>query len=138
MSVGFDDGGREFHTTTAYTPHTHALPEILNGLSSLLDRQSERDAFVIAWSRNPEAYDLLFNRDGETVDFRVVEYPTTDRQEEECETVFAWQGNVREFCQAFHATFEQLYEDRDTDEFEFNWRQPFPYKEFEEFKRKLA
>ena len=23
-----------------------------------------------------------------------------------------------------------------TDEFEFNWRQPFPYREFEEFKEK--
>ena len=31
----------------------------------------------------------------------------------------------------------QLYEDRDTDEFEFNWRQPFPYKEFEDFKKRI-
>ena len=38
---------------------------------------------------------------------------------------------------AFAVTFDQLYDDRDTDEFEFNWRQPFPFKEFEEFKKRI-
>ncbi len=32
--------------------------------------------------------------------------------------------------------FIQLYEDRETDEFEFNWRQPFPHEEFEKFRHK--
>ena len=35
------------------------------------------------------------------------------------------------------AVAAQLYEDRETDEFEFNWRQPFPFEEFENFKSKL-
>ena len=34
---------------------------------------------------------------------------------------------------AFAETFEQLYADRDTDEFEFNWRQPFPIEAYRAF-----
>jgi len=54
MSVGFDNGENEFHTTTAHTPHSSALSEILNGLSSFLQSETERDEFIVAWSRNPE------------------------------------------------------------------------------------
>ena len=137
MSIGFDDGVSEFHTTTAHTPHSHALSDILRGLTSLLESKTDKDEFVIEWSRNPEAYDLRFRREGEIVYFQVIEYPTFNRLKAESETVFSYQGNVNEFCAAFAETFNQLYEDRDTDEFEFNWRQPFPFEEFEVFENKV-
>ncbi len=137
MSIGFDDGKSEFHTTTAYTPHSRALSEILNGLSSLVDAPSPKDVFKIEWSRNPEAYSLFFSRAEEIVFFQVVEYPTFNRLENEGEIVFSHQGNVTDFCKSFYHTFAQLYEDRETDEFEFNWRQPFPFEEFRNFENKL-
>lgn len=136
MSIGFDDGTSEFHTTTAYTPHSRALPEILRSLSSLIDAR-DHEMFEIEWSRNPEAYSLFFRRAEEVVFFQVVEYPTGNRLENEGEIVFTHHGNVRDFCGAFYQTFAQLYEDRETDEFEFNWRQPFPFEEFAEFGSKL-
>jgi hypothetical protein len=139
MSIGFDDGESEFHTTTAHTPHTMALSEILKGLSSMLDAQSPvSDVFKIEWSRNPEAYSLFFRRGaGETIFFQVVEYPTFNRLETDGEIVFSHHGNVKDFCESFYHTFAQLYEDRDTDEFEFNWRQPFPFDEFKIFENKV-
>ena len=137
MSIGFDDGASEFHTTTAHTPHSRALSEILRGLSSLLAAQSERDEFNISWSRNPESYKLFFSRAEEIVFFQVVEYPTFNHLESEGKIVFSSEANVKDFCQSFYETFAQLYEDRETDEFEFNWRQPFPFEEFENFKSKL-
>ena len=137
MSIGFDDGTSEFHTTTAYTPHSQALSEILKGLSSLLEARSPEDMFKIEWSRNPEAYNLFFRRSDETVFFQVVEYPTFSRVENDGEIVFSHQGNVRDFCRSFYQTFAQLYADRETDEFEFNWRQPFPFEEFAQFEDKL-
>jgi hypothetical protein len=137
MSIGFDDGTSEFHTTTAYTPHSQALSEILRGLSSLLQPEIAGDEFVIEWSRNPEAYNLYFKRSGGEINFQMIEYPTFNRLETEGETVFSYQGNAREFCQSFYETFAQLYEDRDTDEFEFNWRQAFPLAEFENFESNL-
>ncbi|HLM61102.1 MAG TPA: hypothetical protein VK308_09875 [Pyrinomonadaceae bacterium] len=137
MSVGFANDTSEFHTTTAYTPHSQALPEILKGLSSLLEAQNGSDEFVIAWSRNPEAYDFLFKRAGEAVRFEVIEYPTFDRRENEGEMVFSHEGDAKNVCEAFYATFAQLYEDKDTDEFEFNWRQSFPFAEYEKFENLL-
>jgi hypothetical protein len=137
MSIGFDDGESEFHTTTAYTPHTQALSEILLGLTSFLEMQSERDEFKVGWSRNPEEYKLFFRRSGPTVHFQVVEFPPNEEPKTEGEIVFSHHGLVTDFCDAFYKTFAQLYEDRDTDEFEFNWRQPFPFEEFRNFESKL-
>lgn len=131
MSVGFKNSKNEFHSTTSYTPHSTALSDILIGLTSLLTPQMAKDGFAIAWSRNPEAFDLIFNREGEDIDFKVIEYPTFSRLESDAETVFTHHGAVKEFCHAFHETFTQLYEARETDEFEANWKQPFPFAEFE-------
>lgn len=137
MSIGFKNSENEFNSTTAHTPHSHALSEILSGLNSLLTLQMEKDSFVIAWSRNPEAYDLFFTRNEDTIFFQVVEYPTFNRLSNEGEIVFSHHGNIRDFCEAFHETFAQLYEARETDEFEANWKQPFPFAEFEKFESAL-
>ena len=136
MSIGFDDGKSEFHTTTAHEPHSQALAEILRSLSSLIDAR-DQEPFEIEWSRNPEAYSLFFRRADEAVFFQVVEYPTFNRLKEEGEIVFSHNGGVKDFCESFYQTFAQLYEDRETDEFEFNWRQPFPFEEFAELENKL-
>ena len=132
MSIGFDNGENEFHTTTAHAPHEKALSEILKSLTALMGEEGDRTSFKIPWSRNPEAYNLFFTRNGETVFFQVVEYPSFDHLNEEGKIVFTHWGSVEEFCQTFAETFNQLYADRETDEFEFNWRQPFPYQEYEE------
>lgn len=133
MSVGFVAGDREFHTTTAHEPHKNALPELLTALASLTDENVEK---TVNWSRNPEALDFQFKSADGSIDFRIVEFPTLER--EMPETVFEFRGDSREFCRAFLQTFEQLHEDRETDEFEFNWHQPFPFKEFLNFKSKLS
>jgi hypothetical protein len=138
MSIGFDDGENEFHTTTAHTPHKHALSEILNCLSQLLESPVGTNEFKIAWSRNPEAYNLFFKTHEKNIFFQVIEYPTFDHLESEGEVVFSHHGEAKEFCQSFYETFAQLYADRETDEFEQNWHQAFPHQEFEAFTKKLT
>jgi hypothetical protein len=137
MSIGFDDGENEFHTTTAYTPHALALAEILNVLSALLEAENQMDDYVVQWSRNPEEYKLFFRRYENIVHFQVIEYPPPGELKSDGEIVFSTQASPADFCKSFYDTFAQLYEDRETDEFEFNWRQPFPFAEFENFKSKL-
>ena len=137
MSIGFNSVESEFHTTTAHMPHSQALSEILRGLSALLDAGDGKKDVKVAWSRNPEAYNLFFRRFGPTIHFQVVEYPTFEHLQTEGEIVFSHHGNVFDFCIAFYKTFAQLYEDRETDEFEQNWRQPFPLEEFKNFENKV-
>jgi len=137
MSIGFDDGVSEFHTTTAHAPHELALPELLKILSSLLDANSDRNEYLLKWNRDPEEFDFRFVRNGSEMLLEIYQYPTEERDASEKEMVFSHVGTVNEVCKAFAETFDQLYEDRNTDEFEFNWRQPFPYREFEEFKKRM-
>lgn len=137
MSIGFSDGAAEFHTTTAHAPHERALPELLRILSDLLDENSADGEYVLHWNRDPEEFDFRFVRDGENAVLEIYQYPTEARAAETRELVYSHTGKITDICETFAETFNQLYEDRDTDEFEFNWRQPFPYAEYEEFKRKM-
>ena len=135
MSIGFDDGAHEFHTTTAHAPHEKALAELLRILSDLLDENTAQNEHVLKWNRNPEEFDFRFLKNGEFLLVEIYQYPTETRETRE--KVFAHEGKTKEICAAFAETFEQLYCDRDTDDFEFNWRQPFPFEDFSKFKSKL-
>jgi hypothetical protein len=134
MSIGFEDEVNEFHTTTAHAPHATALPDLLRILTSIADPTISQSEYILQWNRAPEEFDFRFLRNGEDLTIEIYQYPTEDRDKAERELVYSHTGTIAETLAAFNATFDQLYEDRDTDEFEFNWRQPFPYKEFEEFK----
>lgn len=137
MSIGFDNLDSEFHTTTAHAPHEKALAELLRILSDLLEENPAQNEYVLQWNRNPEEFDFRFLRTGDDVLLEIYQYPTDERETENREKVFAHKGNIKNVCAAFAETFNQLYADHDTDEFEFNWRQPFPFAEFAEFKSKL-
>ena len=135
MSIGFKDGESEFHTTTAHAPHAAALPELMQILTKLADANSAENEFLLKWNRDPEEFDFRFVRDGDLLTLEIYQYPTDEREANEKELVFSHTGKIHDIVAAFAETFEQLYTDRDTDEFEFNWRQPFPYSEYEEFRK---
>lgn len=135
MSIGFDNGAAEFHTTTAHAPHELALPELLKILSALLSDDSPQNEYLLKWNRDPEEFDFHFVRAGGDLLLEIFQYPTEEREAANRELVFSHMGTVRETCDSFYETFAQLYEDRETDEFQFNWRQPFPFVEFEQFSR---
>lgn len=137
MSIGFEDGANEFHTTTAHAPHAAALPELMQILTELADPSSVKDEYTLKWNRDPEEFDFRFVRSGGDLTIEIWQYPTEERESDERELVFSHKGSVGEVCAAFAATFEQLYEDRDTDEFEFNWRQPFPQNEYDQFRQRV-
>ena len=137
MSIGFEDGSSEFHTTTAHAPHERALAELLRILSDLLEENSAGSEYLLHWNRNPEEFDFRFAGNGENLLLEIYQYPTEDRETAEREKVFAHQGKTKDVCAAFYRTFAQLYEDRDTDEFEFHWRQAFPFEDFAVFESKI-
>ena len=133
MSIGFRNEENEFNSTTAHAPHERALSELLQILTRLLETEDFEK--TLRWNRNPEEFDFVFaKKDGE-VSFEIFQYPTEQRLERK--SVFTNTGDTREFCEEFYQTFTQLYEDRETDEFQANWRQPFPFADFEKFESKL-
>lgn len=138
MSIGFEDGLSEFHTTTAHAPHAAALPELMQILTSLADENSAENEYTLKWNRDPEEFDFHFLRNGVKLTIEIYQYPSDERDTSERTLVFSHVGTVGVTLSAFSKTFEQLYNDRHTDEFEFNWRQPFPMAEYEEFRKAAA
>lgn len=135
MSVGFDDGVTAFNTTTAHAPHAGALPELMSILTEFASREDGPIERTLKWNRDPEEFDFRFVREGDKMLLQIYQYPTEDRSFAERELVFTHLDTVNNVTSAFVGTFDQLYADRETDEFEFNWRQPFPFAEYEEFKK---
>ncbi len=134
MSIGFSVGEKEFHTTTAHAPHQNALSELLRILSNLINPEYHEFEKTLKWNRNPEEFDFVFRKDAKHTSIEIIEYPTEEREDGNKEIVFKYVGNAKEICQAFYKTFQQLYEERLADEFEQNWRQPFPIEEFDNFR----
>ena len=137
MSIGFAGEREEFHTTTAHAPHERALPELLRILTDLLDVNSTKSEYVLPWNRNPEEFDFRFSRRGASVRLEIYQYPGETRERAESALVFSHEGKILDVCQAFYQTFAQLYADRETDEFEFNWRQAFPLEDYADFEKKI-
>ncbi len=137
MSIGFAGERAEFHTTTAHAPHEQALPELLQILTELLDKNSTEKEYILHWNRNPEEFDFRFVRQNENVTLEIYQYPSKTRTSAESELVFSHDGEIRDVCLAFYETFAQLYADKDTDEFEFNWRQAFPFEAFAKFESEV-
>ncbi len=137
MSIGFKDGVNEFHTTTAHTPHKTALADLMRILTAIASNSGSSKDYLLKWNRDPEEFDFRFIRSGDELTIEIYQYPTDEREVSKRELVYSHTGSAQDAISAFAETFRQLYEDRETDEFEFNWRQPFPYKEFEEFKRQI-
>ncbi len=145
MSIGFSDGANEFHTTTAHAPHSTALSDLMRILTALASNggnpagmEARSDEYALKWNRDPEEFDFHFIRNNSELTINIYQYPTDERDDDARELVYSYTGPLNEIISAFSTTFAQLYEDRDTDEFESNWHQPFPFKEYEEFKAKTT
>lgn len=136
MSIGFDDGTNEFHTTTAHAPHSEALSELLETLVGLLEK--DEYSHTLKWNRDPEEFDFVFKKENGKVLLEIIEYPTEERDLSKGEKVFFHVGDAKQIAEAFQETFEQLYAERNIDEFEDNWHQKFPLEEFEKLSKAIA
>lgn len=134
MSIGFENAENEFNSTTAHAPYKDVLAEILQTLTQLLG--TEEFEKTLKWNRNPEEFDFYFAKIGDEVRFELYQFPTAERLEKEL--CFVHIGDIEEFCESFYDTFSQLYEARETDEFEANWHQSFPFEDFSNFEKTLT
>ncbi|MFV0388124.1 MAG: hypothetical protein ACK5NT_05155 [Pyrinomonadaceae bacterium] len=126
MSIGLSDERSEFNTTTADEPYSSALSELLATLVMLV--RLENFDHTLKWNRNPEEYDFKFGKNGDSASLEVIEYAGSVR--ENGSRVFEHIGNPLQMAEAFCETFQQLYEERNVDEFEENWHHSFPFEEF--------
>lgn len=121
MSVSLEGRGSRLVTSVAHAPYD-SFGELLDALASLLEGAQSA---VVRWNREPEELDFRFEARGEAVSFEVVRY--ADHRREAGTTVFAARLTRGELCGAFWRELRGLRRRRETDEFEQNWRRPFPH-----------
>jgi hypothetical protein len=138
MSIGLSGDSGEFLTTTAHAPHYKALPELMDALAEMARADGSEFTHTLKWNRDPEEYDFVLSRAGNSATLEVFEYPTGERDPEERELVFSHTGDARQTASAFFETFRQLYEERGVDDFRENWHQEFPYRAYENLQRSLS
>lgn len=138
MSIGFEGESGEFRTTTAHAPHTNALAELMDALAEMAATGGAGFSHTLLWNRDPEEYDFVISRRGDTASIEVFEYATGNRTSDKRELVFSHSGNVDETLSAFLETFRQLYEERSVDDFRENWFQDFPYSSYERLQRSVS
>jgi hypothetical protein len=139
MSVSLEARGARLVTSVAHAPYD-SLVELMNALVSLLEG---REREVVRWNREPEELDFRFDaRDGE-VGLEVLRY--ADHRRASASIVFAVRAAKEELCGAFWRELRGLRRRCETDEFEQNWRRPFPEAElrrltetFRDYKKKTV
>jgi len=123
MSLRLRAGGREFVTVVAHRPYD-SLRDLLAALASLLEGGGGR---AVRWNAEPEEFDFVLSVEGERAGLSVVR--RAGRGGGAGEEVFGYRGPVRDLCAPFCEELRTLRERGETDEFERNWRRPFPADE---------
>ncbi len=133
MSIGLKAGKASFVTAVASAPYD-SVKDLIKGLSSLL---GGADHVTIKWNCEPEEYDFDFRKlDGEA-EFKIIRYPNHRRSKDTNESVFAFRAPLENICKSFWVSLNELYEDKDVDEFDKNWRRQFPVEEMSELTKAI-
>jgi len=124
MSLRLRAGGREFVTVVAHRPYD-SLRDLLAALAALLEGGAPA---AVRWNAEPEEFDFHLSADGDGARLGVVRHAGRGRADAG-EEVFEYRGPLRDLCRPFCEELCTLAERGETDEFERNWRRPFPESE---------
>jgi hypothetical protein len=134
MSIGLQAGEKEFTTAVRHKPYD-SLTDWMKTLSSLIENEG---SFTVKWNAEPEEFDFNVTRKDDNVSLNVIRYQDHRRLDEGKETVFEFQGSVKDFCLPFWETLENMRRDIETDEFDKNWRREFPQQEYNQLEKLIS
>jgi hypothetical protein len=124
MSLRLRADGREFVTVVAHRPYD-SLRDLLAALASLLEGSTGAS---VRWNAEPEEFDFVLSAAEGGARLSVLRHPDHGRRQAG-EEVFGYAGTPDELCRPFCEELLTLGERGETDEFERNWRRPFPEAE---------
>ena len=134
MSLSLNVGEQEFVTAVSSEPYD-SLRELIEGLTSLL---TTRHGFKVKWNCEPDELDFEAEVQAEErVSFKVMHYTNHRRQPETGRMLFSLTGSRQEICDGFWRALRDLRRHVATDEFDRNWRRPFPQTEMQQLTEAL-
>jgi hypothetical protein len=135
MSVSLNVGEQEFVTAVSSAPYD-SLRELIEALTSLL--LAAGHSFKVKWNCEPDELDFeITAEDDARIEFRVIHYTDHRRLAETGRTLFSHTGSKLEICLGFWRALRDLRRNIATDEFDRNWRRPFPQSEMRQLTEAL-
>jgi hypothetical protein len=134
MSLSLDAGEQQLVTAVSSVPYD-SLRELIEGLTALL---ATGHGFKVKWNCEPNELDFeLMAAVDERLSFKVVHYTDHRRLPETGRVLFSIKASRLELCQGFWRALRDLRRHVATDEFDRNWRRPFPQSEMQQLTEAL-
>ncbi|HEX8142240.1 MAG TPA: hypothetical protein VF553_06555 [Pyrinomonadaceae bacterium] len=130
MSLSLKEGEQQFVTAVSSAPYD-SLRELIEALTSLL--LDGNRSFKVKWNCEPDELDFEITAEPENdgVSFRVLHYTDHRRLPETGRTLFSIRTQRLELGEGFWRALRDLRRHIATDDFDRNWRRPFPQTEMQ-------
>jgi hypothetical protein len=123
MSLSLKAGEQSLVAAVSHTPYD-SLPALIEALSAMLDESARH--VTVKWNCEPDELDFEFGSEADRASLKVLHFPDHRRTKGTCRTLFSLAGPKLELCLPFWRALRSLHRDIQTDEFDRNWRRPFP------------
>ncbi len=127
MSIGLHSAEESFVTAVSHQPYD-SLRDLIEGLTALLKGS---ESFMVKWNCEPDEFDFKATVREDRVAFEVVHYNDHRRSAKASRIVFSLRSSKLEFCLPFWRALRDLRRNIATDEYDRNWRRPFPQNEMQ-------
>jgi hypothetical protein len=134
MSLRLKAAGQSFVTVVSYTPYD-SLRDLVEALTSFIDSDCD---VLVRWNSEPDEYDFKLSARGDAVSLDVVHYPDHRRSIETGEAVFSFRGTKAGLCLPFWRELRDLQSRAARDEFDRQWRRPFPERELQKLTERVG
>jgi hypothetical protein len=134
MSLRLKTAGQTFVTVVAHAPYD-SLRDLIAALVAALDGDCER---TVNWNAEPDEYDFRLSSRGDRLLLEVLHYPDHRKLPGAAAPVLSFNGPKADACRAFWDELRDLESRTARDEFDRQWRRPFPARELEELTERMA
>jgi hypothetical protein len=125
-------GDQQYFFYPSHAPYD-SVTELVNALLKTLDGY---DKAVVRWNDEPVKHEFVFEPKGKQIDFRVyIINEITDRKDRE--QVFTFNGSRYDVIWPFWKALRDMESRQGKEEYEEQWRDPFPEREMAELTRRV-
>lgn len=129
MSLSLKAGEQSLVAAVSHAPDD-SLRALIEALRAVL-RESAH-TITVKWNCEPDELDFEFKSEGDRASLEVLHFPDHRRAKGTARTLFSLMGPKLELCLPFWRALRSLHRDIETDEFDRNWRRPFPETEMQQ------
>jgi hypothetical protein len=130
MSLSLKAGEQTLVAAVSHTPDD-SLRALIEALRAVLDESAHR--LTVKWNCEPDELDFEFTSEADRASLKVLHFPDHRRRKGTSRTLFSLTATKLELCLPFWRALRSLHRDIETDEFDRNWRRPFPEIEMQHF-----